>query len=83
MGMLITGVVIALVGLGLYLSQGATVADCHTALGQLGRAISAEVAQQCDTANALRVVGGLAAGGGMILAIVGAITLGRPRSPSA
>lgn len=75
MGAIVVGVIVLLLGVILFFSQEATVADCGTVLGQLGRAFSSEVTQRCSTANALRIVGGVAAAGGAIVAIVGGLLL--------
>lgn len=74
-GWLVVGVILALVGVLVFISQGGAVGECQTFFGQLGRALSAEVQQRCSTANLLRTVGGVVAVGGFIVTLVGIVWL--------
>lgn len=73
MGALVLGAVVLLVGVFLFLDSSSTVAECGTFLGQIGRGLSSEIAQRCNTANLLRGLGGLAAVGGFLVSLVGII----------
>lgn len=72
---LTVGAIILLVGLLMFFSQGSTLAECQTFLGQLGRALSADLQQRCSTASTLRTLGALGGAGGAILALVGGVGL--------
>lgn len=73
---LIIGCVICLVGVAIYLAQADTVGQCQTFLGQLGAAISSDVQTKCSTASIVRTLGGIAAVGGAITALVGLVAMG-------
>lgn len=56
-GLLIAGIILMVIGAAGYVYVQATLSDCQSFLGQLGRAFSGDIQSRCQQANLMQMGG--------------------------
>ncbi len=78
-GSLVTGIILLIIGVSLYGYLQTNASDCSSFVGQLGRALSPNVAQKCQTVALVQVFGLILAVIGLGVLIYGAVAKSKSR----